>query len=80
MTSDASPVTWFRGTAAYGGQNLTRAADRMNTQQMKWRILNGGHNMPAFAGILKPEETNDLLSFLQTRSISPETFAGRPHN
>ena len=67
-----------QGYGGLRGPNLTRVADHMNTQEMEWRILNGGHNMPAFAGILKPEETNDLLSFLQIRNISPDTRAVSP--
>ena len=58
--------------AGYGGlrgPNLTRVADRLNDSQMEWRILNGGHNMPAFAGILQPQEVDELLSFLHTRDI-----------
>jgi mono/diheme cytochrome c family protein len=31
------------------------------------RILNGGHNMPAFAGALKPAEVDALVTFLQSR-------------
>jgi mono/diheme cytochrome c family protein len=31
------------------------------------RISNGGHNMPAFAGTLKPEELDALVAFLKTR-------------
>ena len=67
--------------AGYGGlrgPNLTRVADRLNDSQMEWRILNGGHNMPSFAGILKPEEVNDLLSFLHTRDIPEGTQVGSP--
>jgi ubiquinol-cytochrome c reductase cytochrome b subunit len=55
------------GYGGLRGPNLTLVADHLTTQQMEWRILNGGHNMPAFAGILKPEETNDLLTFLHTQ-------------
>jgi mono/diheme cytochrome c family protein len=31
------------------------------------RISNGGRNMPAFAGTLKPEELDALVAFLKTR-------------
>jgi mono/diheme cytochrome c family protein len=50
----------------------------MTDAQMEWRILNGGHNMPSFAGILKPEEVNDILSFLHTRDIAADTEVGSP--
>lgn len=57
------------GYGGLRGPNLTRVADRITTQQMEWRILNGGHNMPAFAAILHPEELNDILTFLHTRDL-----------
>ena len=56
------------------GPNFTHVADRISTQQMEWRILNGGHNMPAFAGILNPGEVDDILSFC-TRATSWATPA-----
>lgn len=65
--------------AGYGGlrgPNLNRVADRLNDSQMEWRILNGGHNMPAFAGILHPQQVNDLLSFLHKRDIPAGTQVG----
>jgi mono/diheme cytochrome c family protein len=34
--------------------------------------MNGATNMPAFAGILKPEELDNLLAFLETRSVHGE--------
>jgi hypothetical protein len=43
---------------------------------MEWRILNGGHNMPSFASILKPQEVNDLLEFLHSRDIAADARAG----
>ena len=64
------------GYGGLRGPNLTRVADRITTQQMEWRILNGGHNMPAFAGILHPSEVNDILSFLHTRDLVGDTRVG----
>jgi ubiquinol-cytochrome c reductase cytochrome b subunit len=66
------------GYGGLRGPNLTRVADRMTDAQMEWRILNGGHNMPSFAGILKPEEVDDLLSFLHSRGIATTSRAGSP--
>ena len=65
------------GYGGLRGPNLSRAADHLTTQQMEWRILNGGHNMPAFAGILHPEEVNDLLAFLHSRDLHADTIAGQ---
>jgi ubiquinol-cytochrome c reductase cytochrome b subunit len=61
------------GYGGLRGPDLTFVADRMTTPQMEWRILNGGHNMPAFAGILQPQEVNDLLAFLHSRTVNENT-------
>jgi ubiquinol-cytochrome c reductase cytochrome b subunit len=54
----------------YGGSrgpNLTNIHDRLSNNNMIIRILNGGTNMPAFGSILKPNEVNDLIAFLDSR-------------
>jgi ubiquinol-cytochrome c reductase cytochrome b subunit len=54
----------------YGGRRgpeLTWIADRLTRDDITIRILNGGYNMPAFAGILTPEEVEDLVIFLGSR-------------
>jgi ubiquinol-cytochrome c reductase cytochrome b subunit len=59
--------------AGYGGQRgpeLTDVADRLTRNQMIRFIMNGGYNMPPFASVLSSDETNDLLAFLETRTIS----------
>ena len=66
----------IEGYGGLRGPDLSRAADRLTREQMEWRILNGGHNMPSFAGILKPEEVDDLLSFLHTRDQPSGTQLG----
>ena len=64
------------GYGGLRGPNLTRVADHLSTQQMEWRILNGGHNMPSFASILHPDEVNDLLTFLHTRDLPQSSQIG----
>ncbi|MBV9771852.1 MAG: cytochrome b N-terminal domain-containing protein, partial [Bryobacterales bacterium] len=57
----------IEGQGGERGPNLSTVADRLTTEQMTIRILNGGTNMPAFAGILKPDELTNILAFLATR-------------
>jgi ubiquinol-cytochrome c reductase cytochrome b subunit len=38
------------------------------------RILNGGKNMPAFGGILHPDEVAQLVAYLQTRRTHPGPY------
>jgi ubiquinol-cytochrome c reductase cytochrome b subunit len=58
-------ISGYGGTR---GPNLTYIGNRLDPSQMTWRILNGGINMPAFGGILKPGEVTALVAFLQSRS------------
>jgi ubiquinol-cytochrome c reductase cytochrome b subunit len=56
--------------SGYGGQrgpDLTDVGSRLTANQLTWRILNGGINMPAFGHNLKSGEMADLLAFLQSR-------------
>jgi ubiquinol-cytochrome c reductase cytochrome b subunit len=46
------------------GPDLTRIGARLAPDQLTWRILNGGRNMPAYGATLTPDETNALVGFL----------------
>jgi ubiquinol-cytochrome c reductase cytochrome b subunit len=56
--------------AGYGGKrgpDLSDVAARMSPDQITARITNGGPNMPAYARLLRPEETRAIVTFLNTR-------------
>jgi ubiquinol-cytochrome c reductase cytochrome b subunit len=56
------------GTGGRRGPDLTSVAERLTEQQITLRILNGGYNMPSFAGSLKPADLTSLVAFLKSRS------------
>jgi ubiquinol-cytochrome c reductase cytochrome b subunit len=66
------------GHGGHRGPNLSDVADRLTTQQMTLRILNGAPNMPAFAHILSPGELRLLLDFLETRKVPAPVQSARP--
>jgi ubiquinol-cytochrome c reductase cytochrome b subunit len=53
--------------AEVGGQrgpDLTRVGSRLSMDELTWRILNGGRNMPSYGTSLTPQDTNALVEFL----------------
>ncbi len=55
------------GVGGKRGPNLNSVGDRLTGDQLTWRILNGGKNMPAFNDKLDSEQINQLVAFLKTR-------------
>ncbi|HEY3082159.1 MAG TPA: cytochrome b N-terminal domain-containing protein [Chloroflexota bacterium] len=55
------------GAGGTRGPELTLVGERLTREQMTWRILDGGENMPAYSTLLAPDEANALVDFLQTR-------------
>ena len=50
------------------GPDLTYIGDKLSANELTWRIMNGGLNMPGFGGILTNEELSNLVAFLKSRT------------
>jgi len=63
------------GYGGHRGPDLTDIGNRLSSREMMTFIMNGGYNMPPFAGVLKSDETNDLIAFLQSRTVTGNAAA-----
>lgn len=66
------------GQGGRRGPDLTRVGDRLTEMDLIIRIVNGGHNMPAYGTILQPDEVDALVAFLQTRTRANVAHAKTP--
>jgi ubiquinol-cytochrome c reductase cytochrome b subunit len=55
------------GTGGQRGPNLTTVGSRLSRDQLTWRILTGGLNMPAYGATLQPDELEALVAFLSAQ-------------
>jgi ubiquinol-cytochrome c reductase cytochrome b subunit len=55
------------GVGGQRGPELTHIGSELSSDQLTWRILNGGLNMPAYGTTLSPEDVSALTAFLGTR-------------
>jgi ubiquinol-cytochrome c reductase cytochrome b subunit len=49
------------------GPDLSHIGSLLTSDDITIRIINGGTNMPAFAGNMSPEQLADLVAFLRSR-------------
>jgi ubiquinol-cytochrome c reductase cytochrome b subunit len=54
------------GVGGQRGPDLTQVGARLSTDELTWRILNGGRNMPAYGSTLTPQDASNLVAFLSS--------------
>ena len=57
----------INGYGGLKGPDLTFVGRRLSNPEMEIRIVNGAANMPAYGGILKKDEMNDIVAFLASQ-------------
>jgi ubiquinol-cytochrome c reductase cytochrome b subunit len=55
------------GTGGQRGPDLTHIGTQLSADELTWRILNGGRNMPAYGSTLSPQEVSALVAFLSAQ-------------
>jgi ubiquinol-cytochrome c reductase cytochrome b subunit len=55
------------GVGGQRGPDLTHIGAQLSPDELTWRILSGGRNMPAYGSTLTPQDVSALVEFLSTR-------------
>ena len=66
VSKDCISCHQIAGAGGNRGPDLTRVGARLTRDELTWRILGGGNNMPAFGGNIAPQDLQDVLAFLQS--------------
>jgi ubiquinol-cytochrome c reductase cytochrome b subunit len=67
QTEDCIACHSVAGVGGSRGPDLTSVGGRLSRDQLTWRILTGGQNMPGFGQTLQPSEIDALVTFLSER-------------
>jgi ubiquinol-cytochrome c reductase cytochrome b subunit len=67
QAKDCNSCHMVDGRGGRRGPDLSAVGARLSHDELVWRVLNGGTNMPAYGSTLKPDELDALVAFLETR-------------
>jgi ubiquinol-cytochrome c reductase cytochrome b subunit len=69
--------SYYGTSGGIRGPGLDNIGSQLTPQELTVRILDGGTNMPSFAGSLSPAQVHDLVAFLETRHLWANSTATR---